>query len=533
MDLILAHKRVMKVCELTGFSLIIQTSIATAISEIARCAIEHGEGASLKLGIDGTATRKYLVARIEDSIDFSLKCQEALNYAKRLVGNIEVIKTPKGIQIMMKHLLNFSGTFTPGKIDSYADYFKNEPAISPYDELRRKNLLLQEFADKIRDSEDDYRTLTDSLPLMMFTLNNRGQLTYSNKWIEQFLGIPPKEITAAAWQNIVHPDDYATFNRAVTAALQKATPLKGQYRLKEKGSGNFVWHMITALPLKNEKDAQVKWMGFMVDIDAHRLAEKTLKDNMDLKEVQEKLFENQQELQTKIVELNRSNYELEQFAHLATHDLQEPLRKLFFYADALKTKYHDKFDASGLNMLKNMTNAVSRMKELITDLLNYSQLHQQKLDFNPVDLNVTVQDILKDFEITIQEKRALFDIGPLPLVNGHALRLRQLFSNLISNALKYSKKEVVPHIQISVSQTDEKFVFLVKDNGIGFEPQYKDRIFGLFERLHTRDQFPGTGIGLSICKRIVELHHGHISATAVPGEYSAFEIELPMAAVVN
>jgi len=527
MDLILAHKKAMKLCELTGFSLMAQTSIATAISEIARCAIEFGKNAVLILGIESAGTRKFMNAVIVDSADFSHKCAEALSYARRLVGDIEVIKSEKDARIILKQQLNFGGTFSPAKIDSFVDYFEKEPPMSAYDEIRKKNLLLQEFADKIRESENEYRTLTDSLPLMIFIVNTRGIITYTNKWLEQFLGTIPKEINSQGWQNFIHPDDYPSFAKTTSGSLQKSIPINGQYRIQEKSSNNFVWHMLTVIPLKNENETVHKWIGFMVDIHAHKLAEQALKDNVELKIIQSKLFANQEELQEKIVALNRSNYELEQFAHLATHDLQEPLRKLFFYADSLSIKFSDTLGGSGKSMLKNMTSAAGRMKELITDLLNYSQLQQQQLAFERVDLNITLQEIFKDFEILIHEKKATFTIDPMPVINGNPLRLRQLFSNLISNALKYSKSDVPPHVQIRHVIEDDHNIFHVKDNGIGFDDQYKERIFGLFERLHTKDRFPGTGIGLAICKRIEELHNGFISASANVNEFALFEVRLP------
>jgi hypothetical protein len=533
MDLILAHKRVMKLCELTGFSLMSQTSIATAISEIARCAIDHGTGAWLKLFIDGTATRKYLIAQIEDPHDFSTSAQAAIHYAQRLVGNIDISKLTPGIQFTLKQLLNFPGTFTPAKIASYVEYFKTEAPLSAYDELRKKNLLLQEFADKIKESEDDYRTLTDSLPIMMFTLNNRGALVYTNKWAEQFIGTVPKDMTPVSWQAIIYPEDFSHFVKTFTGAFQKVQTIKGQFRLKEKTSGNFLWHTITVIPLKNEKGLAQKWIGVMSDIHAHRIAEKTLKDNADLKEVQDKLVENQEQLRAKILDLNRSNYELEQFAHLATHDLQEPLRKLFFYADKLKVKYMDQLEGGGVSMINNMTSAASRMKELINDLLNYSQLQQQQLEFEMVNLNDLLEDVLKDFEISIQEKQSIITIDNLPSVQGNRLRLRQLFGNLISNALKYSKKDIPSQVRVSVEQTKENFIFHVRDNGIGFDAKYNERIFGLFERLHTKNEFPGTGIGLSICKRIIELHQGSISASSVPGEYADFQIVMPVTQTID
>ncbi|MBT1706158.1 ATP-binding protein [Chryseosolibacter indicus] len=528
MDLILAHKRAMKLCELTGFSLINQTSIATAVSEIARCAIEHGQNAILLLGIESGVTKKFLKASIRDTIDFTQRAGEACSYAKRLVDDIEIVRSGKDIQINLKQQLNFGGTITDSKIESFIGYFKNEPPLSAYDELRRKNLLLQDLAEKIRDSENDYRILTDSLPLMMFSVNNRGVITYTNKWLQDFLGTVPKELNSNAWQNFLHPSDYSAFGKEITASVQRQSPFNGQYRFKEKATGNFIWHMFSAIPLKNEKEIVTRWIGFIVDISAQKQVDQTLKDNKELKEIQDQLFNNQEELQRKVVELNRSNYELEQFAHLASHDLQEPLRKLFFYSDVLKRKFSDKIDEAGVGILNNMTAAAGRMKELINDLLSYSQLQKQQIVFEDVDLNDTISDIIKDLDLTIKEKNAVVKFAEMPNVRGNPLRLRQLFINLISNSLKYSKKDVAPQIEITSETDGGNYYIRVKDNGIGFEEQYSERIFGLFERLHTRNEFPGTGIGLSICKRIAELHQGKISATSKVGEYSIFSIELPV-----
>jgi PAS domain S-box-containing protein len=528
MDLILAHKRAMKLCELTGFSLIAQTSIATAVSEISRCAIEFGKNAELILGIDTSMGKKQLKAIIRDSVDFSPKCADALSYAKRLIDDVETVKALKEVQIILKMQLAFSGTLTENKIDSYITYFKQEPPLSAYDELRRKNLLLQELAEKLKESENDYRILTDSLPLMMFSVNNRGLITYTNKWLSDFLGALPKELNSNAWKNFVHPTEFSSFSRELGKAIQRQLPFNGQYRFRERSSGDFVWHIISIIPLKNEKDFIMRWIGFIVDINAQKVVEQTLKDNRLLKDMQQQLFDHQEELQKKVIELNRSNYELEQFAHLASHDLQEPLRKLFFYADVLKKKYSDALDDSGVNLLNNMTLSASRMKELISDLLNYSQLHQQKLAFEEVDLNEIFHEIRRDLDLSIKDKGAKIEVDHAPKIIGNSLRLRQLFSNLFSNALKYSRSDVPPYICVKVQVVDDQVLIQVKDNGIGFEEQYREKIFGLFERLHTRSEYPGTGIGLSICKRIAELHDGTITADSKLGEYSVFEVSLPL-----
>lgn len=532
MDLILAHKRAMKLCELTGLSLIVQTSVATAVSEIARCAIEFGKNACLILGIESAASKKVLKAVIVDNVDFTLRATEPSTYARRLVDNIETVKG-KDFQIILKHNLSFSGTFTEAKIQTFCDYFKREPPLSPYDELRRKNLLLQDLADKIRDSENEFRTLTDTLPLMMFSVNNRLQITYTNKWLQEFFGSAPKEFNVASWQGVVHADDFLPFSKIMSSAIQRQTPFNGQFRVREKDTGNFFWHMFSAIPLKSDKDLVSGWIGFLVDINPQKQVEQTLKDNRELKVMQEQLFQNQEELQKKVVELNRSNYELEQFAHLASHDLQEPLRKIFFYSDVLKRKYSDNLDESGATMLNNMVFAAARMKELINDLLTYSQLQQQKVHFEKVDLSAIIGEIIKDLDLVIRDKNATVEVDTLPMIMGNMVRLRQLFTNLIGNALKYSRKDVPPHIQITSTTASESVLIKVKDNGIGFEEQYKEKIFGLFERLHTRDKYPGTGIGLSICKRITELHSGNISAVSQPGKYSIFEVQLPVSQKVT
>jgi len=534
MDLILAHKRAMKICELSGLSLVVQTSLATAVSEIARCAIEFGREATLVLGIDSEKGKKSLKAIISDREDFSPQCTEAATYAKKLVDEVSITKNGRdGIQVVLKQNVAFQGLLTENKIQSFLEYFEKEPPISAYDELRRKNLLLQDFAEKLRESESDYRILTDSLPIMMFSANNRGVITYTNKWLKEFLGSTPSEINSTGWQNFIHPLDYPGFYKELNNALARQSGFNGQYRFKEKDSDNYLWHMVSILPLKNDKQLVVRWTGLLVDIHAQKLVEQTLKDNKELQETQKELFNNQAELQKKVIELNRSNHELEQFAHLATHDLQEPLRKLFFYSDLLKKKFSSSMDESGVTVLNNMASAASRMKELINDLLSYSRLQKQDVAFEEVKLSEVMTDVLKDLDLQIREKSAIIDVAELPVITGNVLRLRQLFSNLVSNSLKYSKKGVAPHIQVTVENQVPDVVIRFRDNGIGFEEKHKEKIFGLFERLHTRDQFPGTGIGLSICRKIVELHHGKITANGAPDEYAEFEITLPLTQLIH
>lgn len=529
MDLILAHKRTMKLCELTGFSLVSQTLIATAVSEISRCAIDFGTSATLRLGIDdASGGKRFLKAVICDTTDFTPQCAEAYSYAKRLVGSIETSITPGEIQIIIKQQVAFGGTLTDNKIRSFIDYFVKEPPLSAYDELRRKNALLKELAEKLKESESDYRILTDSLPLMMFSVNSNGIITYTNRWLREFLGTIPKELNGDSWANCVHPSDLQGFRRDIANAIGKQIPFRGQYRLKEKSSANYVWHMISVLPLKNESASVIRWIGFVVDTNAQKQAEQTLSDNRQLKEMQKQLVSNQNELQQKITLLNRSNHELEQFAHLASHDLQEPLRKIFFYSDALRTKFAGLVDATAQGFLTNIALAAGRMKALINDLLSYSQLQEQDIPFGKVDLNRIMQEVIVELELNIKEKNAKVNISVLPEIEGNAVLLRQLFVNLFSNSLKYSSNNASPQIDVTSSFDDKSIKIWVQDNGIGFDEQHSERIFKLFERLHTKDHFPGTGIGLSICRKITDIHNGQITAQSKPQQYTVFEITLPI-----
>jgi PAS domain S-box-containing protein len=528
MDLILAHKRSMKLAELCGLSLSVQTTFATAVSEIARCAIESGT-AYMALGIEFLkANRKQVTAVVYDTSPYTEKWQEAVSYAKRLANNVKVVRNGDQIEVSIHLEINFAGVISTSKLESFIQYFASEPPISPYDEIRRKNIQLQDLAQRLRESETSYRFLSDRLPLMIFSVNHLGTITFSNKWLQDYLGIPITQLDIATWQQVVHADDQHRLASDLNLLLIQKKPLRGQYQLRQQITGKYLWHMISILPAENDRDLTTHWIGFIVDIHAQKVIEQTLKDNTELKETQQKLVYHQQQLELKITALNRSNYELEQFAHLASHDLQEPLRKLFFYADVLQQKYRDTIDASGVQVLNNMTQAAGRMKELIQDLLAYSELNQREFEFGEVNLDTTLEDLLKDFEIVIRDKGAMIRKQQLPTIEGNAVKLRQLFSNLLSNALKYSKTGVTPEIDITCLQTPETLSITIRDNGIGFDPKQQHRIFELFERLHSRSRYPGTGIGLSICKRIAELHHGNISATAEAGEYASFQVTLPL-----
>ncbi|MGY0565063.1 MAG: sensor histidine kinase, partial [Paraglaciecola chathamensis] len=259
--------------------------------------------------------------------------------------------------------------------------------------------------------------------------------------------------------------------------------------------------------------------------------------------LQEKVTLRTQELTVYSEELSRSNRELEDFAFVASHDLQEPLRKIQAFSDRLTTIYKDKLDDRGVDYIKRMTSAAFRMSTLINDLLEFSRITTRGKDFVEVELDSVLDEVLGDLEIAISESGAQIDIEPLPKVCADPSQMYQLFLNVLSNGLKFRKADVPPKITITVEDKtlhDElqhidvpSCIITIKDNGIGFEQTYADKIFSPFQRLHGRTAYKGTGIGLAVCRRIVERHGGTISALSAPNEGAQFTVSLPIDAVVN
>ncbi|MGH9338830.1 MAG: sensor histidine kinase [Acidobacteriota bacterium] len=239
-------------------------------------------------------------------------------------------------------------------------------------------------------------------------------------------------------------------------------------------------------------------------------------------------------------ELARSNKELEEFAYVASHDLQEPLRKIQAFGERLKSRFSDALGNDGLEYVNRMRNAAARMQVLISDLLTLSRVSTRTLPFKPVDLNAIVRDVLSDLETTLEQTGGKVEVGELPEVQADSVQMRQLFQNLIGNALKFYQEGRPPVIQISGEIRDgldrlkhragsaKQTRISVKDNGIGFDENYKGKIFLPFQRLHGRNEYEGTGMGLAICRRIVERHNGSITAESKLGEGAAFIVTLPL-----
>ena len=257
--------------------------------------------------------------------------------------------------------------------------------------------------------------------------------------------------------------------------------------------------------------------------------------------LEEKVEERTAELRTSTESLSRSNRELEQFASVASHDLQEPLRKIQAFGDRLQSKYRDDLGEQGKDYLDRILASASRMRRLIDDLLSFSRVASKAQPFVQTDLVALLNEVASDLEGRLQQTGGRIEIGALPTLEGDPMQLQQLFQNLIANGLKFHRPDVAPvvHVQGRILRNARSVLPLapeqlpmceitIQDNGIGFEEIYLDRIFNVFQRLHGRNEFEGTGMGLAICRKIVERHHGHITAKSIEGEGSTFIVRLPL-----
>jgi len=521
MDLILAHKQSMRVAELTGLSIAAQTTFATAVSEVCRSVIGKKANASLTLSVSPKSERwKSITAVLEDTrANYSAKDDEGYMYARKLVSNVSFQTTDNTNRISLAMRLPVTSRIDDGLVEKWKINLNNDPSISPYEEIKRKNRQLAELAEKLQQSEHQYKVLTDSLPIMILSIDHLGWIHYANKWVTDYTGQSVEQLNQTKWVDAIHPDDFTqVWKKWEGDAEDLVAATRPERRIKDAMTGDYRWHIGISTPIHNDEGKVTIWNVFMVDVHAQKTIEETLRDNAELKFTQAALEE-------KIQQLNLSNQQLEQFAYIASHDLQEPLRKITLYSDFLNKKLTPVLPKEASVYFENLITAAARMKMLIQDILAYSTLNP--IDFAPVNLNEIAAETIEDMEISITEKSAEIVIDKLPVVYGNASQLKQLFENLLSNSLKYCSPDTKPQIAITSSVSENIVELRFSDNGIGFEQEYTEKMFNIFQRLHTRDKYSGTGIGLAICKKIVEMHNGDIQAISTTGNGSTFTVRLP------
>jgi light-regulated signal transduction histidine kinase (bacteriophytochrome) len=304
----------------------------------------------------------------------------------------------------------------------------------------------------------------------------------------------------------IHPDDKHFMLENIQRAQNNKESVKLEYRIvTDDGKIKYLSYIGTSI--LGDKRLINKRFGTVLDITDRKIAELRLQKTLE--------------------ELARSNKELEQFAYIASHDLQEPLRMISSFIRMFEMKYKNQIDEKANEYIWQIVDGSNRMSSLIQDLLSYARVTTKKESFADTDLNTVISEIRRDLQVAIVETKTSIEVDFLPEVKADATQMKQLFQNLIQNSLKFRNNEKT-FIKISAELKDNEWIFTVKDNGIGIKSEDFDRIFMLFQRLNEKGKYPGTGIGLAICKRIVERHGGHIWLESEEGNGTTFYFSIPV-----
>ncbi|NBL65723.1 response regulator [Flavobacterium sp. NST-5] len=387
------------------------------------------------------------------------------------------------------------------------------------DILSREITIRKEAQEKLSLQMDELNSVLESLPQTTFTISAEGNIEYvNNRWFQ----FSHKSDVFPA----VHPDD-STCVHKWQVAFESGQEYHADVRIKVLKNNKFRYFSVRIVPIIVQYKI-VKWVGTLTDIHEQKRAHENL---------EEKVMERTSELVIKNEELELSNHELQQFAWVVSHDLKEPLRKIEVFLKLIKDKYLIDSDKA-IDYSNRTISAADRMSKLINDLLVYSRL-SSKVAAEKTDLNEVLGEVLSDLDYLVEQNNAEISVDELPIVQGVSSQLRQLFQNLIGNSLKFGKENVPIKIDISCEKVASKnfdankdehgkfWRITLKDNGIGFDDAYIDKIFIIFQSLNDREKYEGTGIGLAIAKKIVEKHNGIITAKGNLGHGAAFIIILP------
>jgi PAS domain S-box-containing protein len=354
--------------------------------------------------------------------------------------------------------------------------------------------------------EGRYRGLLEAAPDAMVVVNPGGEIVLLNVQAEKKFGYSRDALIGQQVKNII-PEGFA--ERLVADALRSTEDALAQ----QIGTG-----IELTGRRKDGSEFPIEIMLSPLESAEGMLVTAAVRDITTRKDAEAHLLQN-------VEELKRSNEELGQFANIASHDLQEPLRMVASYTQLLSRRYKGKLDSDADEFIAFAVDGASRMQRLIQDLLSYSRVGTKGRDLAETSSEAALQQGLRNLRGAIEESGAVITHDPMPQVQADESQLVQLFQNLVGNAIKYQKPGT-PIIHISALRQGSKWTFAVKDNGLGIDPQYFERIFGMFQRLHKREEFAGTGIGLAICKKIVERHGGTISVESQPGQGSTFRFAL-------
>ena len=373
-------------------------------------------------------------------------------------------------------------------------------------ELRLLDLLARQAADLIErkrseETRGQLSAVVEASGDAIYTYDLTGIILNWNRAAEELYGYSPKEIVGRSAEIIVPPDKIAELHDLVESCGKTGNIIRSLETTRMRRDGVVFPVVLTVSPIRNESGKILALSVIARDITARKKAE---------------------------TELRRANADLEQFAYSASHDLQEPLRTIKIYSELLAGHLSTAVEGEAAEFLDYLRGAATRMEMLVRDLLAYTQVSRLEAPVAEVDTNEALAEVIANLRGAIAESGAAVTCDKLPPVCAHKTHVRQLLQNLVGNAIKYRSEDRAPEVHIGAERQDGYWLFTVRDNGIGIQPEFKEQIFGLFSRLHNADRYDGTGIGLAICQRIVERYHGRIWVESEPGRGSEFRFTLPV-----
>jgi len=376
---------------------------------------------------------------------------------------------------------------------------------------------LKQAETALRLSEEQMRLQADFMPQIVWATDGRGYHDFYNKRWYEYTGLSYDITRGEGWAGVLHPDDAARTWQVWKHCLETGDYYEVEYRMR-RYDGVYRWLLARATPIRNEEGEIVRWFGTCTDIHDQKTFAETLEHLVA----------------ERTAALQRSNEDLQQFAHVASHDLKEPVRKIATFESRISGEFGELLPPRAKGYLEKIRNASRRMYAMIDGVLRYSSVNEgEQKGFEQVSLDSIVMQIRSDLEVLIDEKHAVIECGPLPEIYGSPTLLHQLLYNILNNALKFVEPQQPPRITLnagSVVLDGKPFVHLrVADNGIGFDPAQARQIFKTFTRLNPKDHYEGTGLGLSLCEKIVNRHGGRIYAEGQRGAGAVFHIYLPEA----
>jgi PAS domain S-box-containing protein len=382
----------------------------------------------------------------------------------------------------------------------------------------------------ILEKKKELEFFMDFMPQMVWNALPNGLAYLFNKVYRDYTGLSMEQLEGAGWYQLLHPDDIDKTRQVWQEAVATGCSYEVEHRLR-RHDGTYRWFLTRGLPLTDDQGQILKWYGTTTDIQEHKQAAELLESRVQ---------DRTRELRETNATLKRINAELEQFTYVSHHDLQEPLRKIHIFTEMVRSESFEQLSNASQQRLEKVTAAANRMSAALNDVLNFASLSKEET-FVDVNLNDVLDSVKLDLELAISDKNAVISADPLPVLKAVPRQMHQLLYNLLNNALKFSRTDAQPHISINCRVVDPEeiteetdlekgktyYEITVQDNGIGFDPHYAQKIFVLFQRLHSRDAYAGTGIGLALARKVVLKHGGKIRAESTPGQGATFQILLP------